>query len=104
MVRLPEAGLRELFESLHTRPKNSIKYSKHQEDTYEPAAGAGRQVEQEGDGGVERALQPRPALQTVAALLAHNYLEGNSGHMNQCHVRGAWRILENQNKFEIYLI
>ena len=74
------------------------------ETLYEPAAGTGRQVEQEGDGGVERALQPRPALQTVAALLAHNYLEGNSGHMNQCHVRGAWRILENQNKFEIYLI
>ena len=71
---------------------------------YEPAAGTGRQVEQEGDGGVERALQPRPALQTVAALLAHNYLEGNSGHMNQCHVRGAWRILENQNKFEILIL
>ena len=75
------------------------------ETLYEPAAGADRQVEQEGDGGVERALQPRPALQTVAALLAHNYLEGNSGHMNQCHVRGAWwRILENQNKFEILIL
>ena len=106
MVRLPEAGLRELFESLHTRPKNSIHILciMKLETLYEPAAGADRQVEQEGDGGVERALQPRPALQTVAALLAHNYLEGNSGHMNQCHVRGAWRILENQNKFEIYLI
>ena len=46
------------------------------ETSYEPAAGAGRQVEQEGDGGVGRALQPRPALQTVAALLAHNHLEG----------------------------
>ena len=44
------------------------------ETSKEPAAGAGRQVEQEGDGGVGRALQPRPALQTLAALLAHNHL------------------------------
>ena len=27
VVRLPEAGLRELFESLHARPENSITYS-----------------------------------------------------------------------------
>ena len=58
------------------------------ETSKEPAAGAGRKVEQEGDGGVGRALQPRPALQTVAALLAHNHLEGTSGHENQYHVRG----------------
>ena len=76
------------------------------ETSKEPAAGAGRKVEQEGDGGVGRALQPRPALQTVAALLAHNHLEGTSGHENQYYVRGAWRILKNPNKFEIeiYLI
>ena len=74
------------------------------ETSKEPAAGAGRKVEQEGDGGVERALQPRPALQTVAALLAHNHLEGNSGHVNEYHVRGAWRISENPNKFEVNII
>ena len=98
-MRLPKAGLGELFESLNTCPENT--FSKHHdmqaETSYEPAAGAGRQVEQEGDGGVGRALQPRPALQTVAALLAHNHLEGNSGHVNEYHVREAWRISENPN-------
>ena len=68
------------------------------ETPHEPAAGAGRQVEQEGDGGVGRALQPRPALQTVAALLAHNHLEGTSGHVNQYHVRGAMWSMEDLRK------
>ena len=92
-------SLRASTPALKIRSHFLFLYDMKLETLYEPAAGADRQVEQEGDGGVERALQPRPALQTVAALLAHNYLEG----MNQCHVRGAWKTKTNL-RFIIYLI